>query len=108
MLACPDPTPLEFFQFIFPSHRIKASEKYKKAFDLAFKKTILVRRGVHKTNPNLHEEINTLSLSKDAKNMKSNPVPATSEEDQEEEKSADNVVTSNNNSNHFLGIWDLG
>ncbi|CAG8726880.1 2508_t:CDS:2, partial [Racocetra fulgida] len=37
MLACSDPTPLAFFRFIFPSHRIKASEKYKKALDLAFK-----------------------------------------------------------------------
>ncbi|CAG8719279.1 4755_t:CDS:2, partial [Ambispora leptoticha] len=40
MLACPDPTPLAFFRFIFPSHRIKASEKYKKALDLAFKEAV--------------------------------------------------------------------
>ncbi|CAG8835269.1 36001_t:CDS:10, partial [Gigaspora margarita] len=133
MLACPDPTPLAFFRFIFPYHRRKASEKYKKVLDLASKEAvneesrnkfekmkksatderilkdwetwmqqktaILVRRGVHNTNLNLHEEINTLSLSKDgssAKTMKSNPDSDTSEddleeEDQEEEESADEI-----------------
>ncbi|CAG8557775.1 2188_t:CDS:10 [Acaulospora morrowiae] len=40
MLACPDPTPLAFFQFIFPSHRVNASKKYKKALDLAFKEAV--------------------------------------------------------------------
>ncbi|CAB4490775.1 unnamed protein product [Rhizophagus irregularis] len=39
MLTCPDPTPLAFFRFIFPTHRIKASEKYKKALNLALKET---------------------------------------------------------------------
>lgn len=133
MLACPDPTPLAFFRFIFPYHRRKASEKYKKVLDLASKEAvneesrnkfekmkksatgerilkdwetwmqqktaILVRRGVRNTNFNLHEEINTLSLSKDgssAKTKKSNPDSDTSEddleeEDQEEEESADEI-----------------
>ncbi|CAG8623835.1 16720_t:CDS:10 [Gigaspora rosea] len=40
MLICPDPTPLAFFQYTFPSHRINASEKYKKALDLASKEAV--------------------------------------------------------------------
>ncbi|CAG8509083.1 11654_t:CDS:2, partial [Diversispora eburnea] len=111
MLACPDPTPLAFFQFIFPSHQIKASEKYKKVLDLAFKEAvdeelhnkfeemkkstnILVRRNIHNTNLSLHEEINMLSLNKDgslAKNMKSDSDLDTSEHLEEEEESEDEI-----------------
>ncbi|CAG8606162.1 5334_t:CDS:2, partial [Paraglomus brasilianum] len=53
------------------------------------KTTILVRRDVRNTNLNLHEEINTLSLSKDgssAKNMKSNPDLDTSEDQEEKDQ----------------------
>ncbi|GET54293.1 thioredoxin domain-containing protein 11 isoform X1 [Rhizophagus irregularis DAOM 181602=DAOM 197198] len=52
------------------------------------KTAILVRRGVRNTNLNLHEEINTLSLSKDepsVKNTKDQEEEDQEEEDQEEE-----------------------
>ncbi|CAG8617776.1 8595_t:CDS:2, partial [Diversispora eburnea] len=39
MLNCHDPTPLAFFQCIFPAHRNKASEKYHKILDLALGET---------------------------------------------------------------------
>ncbi|CAG8735184.1 12954_t:CDS:10, partial [Rhizophagus irregularis] len=99
MLACSNPTPIAFFRYIFPAHRVKATDKYRSTLNLALNTTdnqelrnklktmketvddarilrdwetwmqektaILVRRGVRNTNLNLHEEINTLSLSKD-------------------------------------------
>ncbi|RIA93479.1 hypothetical protein C1645_819336 [Glomus cerebriforme] len=39
MLTCSDPTPLAFFQHIFPSHRGQATEKYRKILDLALNGT---------------------------------------------------------------------
>ncbi|CAB5190471.1 unnamed protein product [Rhizophagus irregularis] len=122
MLACPNPTPIAFFRYIFPAHRVKATDKYRSTLNLALNTTdnqelrnklktmketvddarilrdwetwmqektaILVRRGVRNTNLNLHEEINTLSLSKDepsVKNTKDQEEEDQEEEDQEEE-----------------------
>ncbi|CAG8640526.1 3494_t:CDS:2, partial [Diversispora eburnea] len=39
MLTCPDPSPLAFFQYISPTRRIRASEKYNKTLDLALGET---------------------------------------------------------------------
>ncbi|RIA98922.1 hypothetical protein C1645_587473 [Glomus cerebriforme] len=39
MLTCSEPTPLAFFQHIFPSHRGRAIEKYRIVLDLALKET---------------------------------------------------------------------
>ncbi len=39
MITCPDPTPLAFFQYIFPTHRVRATEKYQKTLDLALNET---------------------------------------------------------------------
>ena len=39
MLTCSDPTPLAFFQHIFPTHRGQATEKYRKILDLTLNET---------------------------------------------------------------------
>lgn len=39
MITCLDPTPLAFFQYIFPTHRVRATEKYQKTLDLALNET---------------------------------------------------------------------
>nr|CAG8475498.1 5696_t:CDS:2 [Entrophospora candida] len=39
MLSCPNPTPLAFFQYIVPTHRVRATEKYYQALDLALSET---------------------------------------------------------------------
>ncbi|CAG8662328.1 11465_t:CDS:2, partial [Funneliformis mosseae] len=39
MLTCSDPTPLAFFQHVFPTHRGQATAKYRKILDLALKES---------------------------------------------------------------------
>nr|CAG8666331.1 3735_t:CDS:10 [Entrophospora candida] len=39
MLNCLDPSPLEFFRYICPVHRVRAIEKYHKVLDLALSET---------------------------------------------------------------------
>lgn len=39
MLTYNNPTPLAFFQFIFPTHQVRATEKYRKTLDLALNET---------------------------------------------------------------------
>ncbi|CAJ0910733.1 129_t:CDS:10 [Entrophospora sp. SA101] len=76
MLSCPNPTPLAFFQYIVPTHRVRATEKYYQALDLALSETDnhglqnLVRRSIHSTNLNIHEEINTFAQNKDMPSAK--------------------------------------
>ncbi|CAG8696654.1 18203_t:CDS:2 [Acaulospora morrowiae] len=39
MLACPDPTPVAFFRYTFPAHKVKATDNYRKTLDLALNTT---------------------------------------------------------------------
>ncbi|PKB97819.1 hypothetical protein RhiirA5_114800 [Rhizophagus irregularis] len=39
MLACPNPTPIAFFRYIFPAHRVKATDKYRSTLNLALNTT---------------------------------------------------------------------
>ncbi|RUP47601.1 hypothetical protein BC936DRAFT_145544, partial [Jimgerdemannia flammicorona] len=108
MINSCNPTPLEFFRFIFPTHRGRAVEKYQRTLRIALERSkdqavvvklqrmkdlsMSIRHSVRQTNLSLHEEINTLATNqgmfRDVLNLsmgcslhKNNPGDDVSEED---------------------------
>ncbi|RUS30349.1 hypothetical protein BC938DRAFT_479507, partial [Jimgerdemannia flammicorona] len=91
MINSCNPTPLEFFRFIFPTHRGRAVEKYQRTLRIALERSkdqavvvklqrmkdlsMSIRHSVRQTNLSLHEEINALATNQN------NPGDDVSEED---------------------------